>query len=69
MQHLTTREQKLHLIKELADLKRTDIGKELSTDEFDYLYDMSIDNLLLRINALKGLIEFRTWLIQMSKRH
>ena len=68
MQNLTTEQQKVSLIKELADLKRNDIGKELTTDEFDYLYDMSIDELLLRINAIKTLLEFRAWLTEMGNR-
>lgn len=68
MQNLTTEQQKVSLIKELADLKRNDIGKELTTDEFDYLYDMSIDELLIRINAIKTLLEFRAWLTEMGNR-
>lgn len=68
MQNLTTEQQKVSLIKELADLKRNDIGKELTTDEFDYLYDMSIEQLLIRINAIKTLLEFRAWLTEMGNR-
>lgn len=67
MENLTETQQKIELIKELADIKRNDINAELSVDEFDTLYDLDIDELLIRIQAIKTLIEFRNWLAGMGK--
>lgn len=64
MQNLTAQEQKVQLIKELADLKMTDIGREMTAEEFDYLYDMPLDELIQGIINLKTLIEFKAWLKQ-----
>lgn len=68
MENLTESQQKVELIKELADIKRKDINAELSVEEFDTLYDLGIDELLLRINAIKTLLEFRSWLAGMARR-
>jgi hypothetical protein len=67
METLTETQQKIELIKELADIKRNDINAELSVDEFDTLYDLCIDDLLVRIQAIKTLIAFRNWLAGMAK--
>lgn len=68
MENLTESQQKVELIKELAEIKRRDINAELSVEEFDTLYDLGIDELLIRINAIKTLLEFRAWLAGMGKR-
>ena len=62
METLTADQQKIKLIKQLADLKKTDIGKDMSTEEFDYLYDMSLEELVNTILALRTLIAFKQWL-------
>jgi hypothetical protein len=68
MENSTENQQKIELIKELADIKRKDIDAELSVEEFDSLYDLSIDELLVRIQAIKTLIGFRNWLAGMARR-
>lgn len=62
METLTGEQQKIELIKQLADLKKTSIGKDISTEEFDYLYDMSLEELVDAILALRTLIAFKQWL-------
>ena len=62
METLTADQQKIKLIKQLADLKKTDIGKDMSPEEFDYLYDMSLEELVETILALRTLIAFKQWL-------
>ena len=64
MENLTAEQQKVQLIKELADLKMTDIGRKMTAEEFDYLYDMPLDELIQGIINLKTLIEFKAWLKQ-----
>jgi len=68
MENSTETQQKIELIKELADIKRKDIDAELSVEEFDSLYDLGIDELLVRIQAIKTLIQFRNWLAGMARR-
>ena len=62
MQKVTEQDYKVRLINDLAELKKIDTGLELTAEEFDYLYDMSLDELLQGIVNLKTLIEFKAWL-------
>lgn len=68
MQNLTAEQQKVSLIKELADLKQTAVGLEMTVEEFDNLYDMSLDELVQGVINIKTLIAFREFMHNLNKR-
>lgn len=68
MTTLTSEQQKVSLIKELADLKQTAVGREMTVEEFDNLYDMSLDDLVQAIVNIKTLLAFRVFMDKLNKR-
>ena len=68
MQNLTVEQHKVSLIKELADLKQTAVGLEMTVEEFDNLYDMSLDELVQGVINIKTLIAFREFMRNLNKR-
>lgn len=68
MEQLPIEQQKVMLIKDVADLKKSMINKELSSEEFDELYDMPVDDLIKAIINLKTLKEFQDMLMALKNR-